>query len=157
MPITIDLQSIAADFAKAAQLAHLRISLTDIDIDVMPKPHRPPRALPSGKLAVYSFLFGDRCLKVGRTGTKSGARYCSQHYAVGRAPSTLAKSLVKRQATLGIKGLTNQNVEKWICDNTDRINFLISSAFGTEAICLLEAFIQCRLRPEFEGRTSHFP
>jgi len=43
---------------------------------------------------VYAFgamAFG---LKVGKVGPNSNARYTSQHYLVGSAPSTLAASLV---------------------------------------------------------------
>ena len=38
-------------------------------------------------------------------------------------------------------------------ENTDRLNFVIDESRGKSALSLLEAFLQCRLRPCFEGRT----
>ena len=38
--------------------------------------------------------------------------------------------------------------------NTTRIHFLLPSSYGPAVLALLEAFVQCRLRPEFEGFAS---
>jgi hypothetical protein len=143
---------IAGDFIKTASLAGITIRRSDIDVQIL-SPHKPPASLPKGKLAVYVFTLGERCLKVGKAGSKSVARYCSQHYGMN-APSTLAKSLLKRQSFIGARGITEKNVKEWICKNTQRVNFLIPSKYGVFALSLLEAFIQCRLQPEFEGFSS---
>jgi hypothetical protein len=133
------------------------IPLSHIDVEFFPAPHHAPSSLPSGRLAVYVFMLGDRCLKVGKAGPKSTARFCSQHYGI-RAPSTLAKSLIKRQAAIGVNDLDGSNVKAWICDHTTRVNFLIPSPqYDMFALSLLEAFVQCRLRPEFEGFASQRP
>lgn len=148
---------IADDFVKAAALAGVEIPRPDIQVACLPAPHRPPSSLPVGKLAVYVFMYADRCLKVGKAGPNSAARYCSQHYGLN-APSTLAKSLLKRQADIGVNGLTEQGVKDWICKNTTRLDFLMPSRHGVFALSLLEAFVQCRLQPVFEGFSSQrFP
>lgn len=144
---------IADDFAKAAALAGVEIPRSDIQVACLPAPHRPPSSLPAGKLAVYVFMYGDRCLKVGKAGPNSAARYCSQHYGFN-APSTLAKSLLKRQSEIGVSGLTEQSAKDWICKQTTRLDFLVPSRHGVFALSLLEAFVQCRLQPEFEGFAS---
>ena len=43
---------------------------------------------------MYAFLLDAICLKVGKAGPKTQARFTSQHYGVS-APSTLAKSILK--------------------------------------------------------------
>jgi hypothetical protein len=145
--------AIVDDFVKAAVLAGVEIPRSDIQVACLPAPHRPPSSLPVSKLAVYVFMYADRCLKVGKAGPNSAARYCSQHYGFN-APSTLAKSLLKRQTDIRVNGLTKQSAKDWICKNTTRLDFLMPSRHGVFALSLLEAFVQCRLQPEFEGFSS---
>src|SRR5207253_58140 len=140
---------VADDFVKAAALAGISIVRSDIEVLV---PHRPPSSSPTGKSAVYVFIFGGRCLKVGKAGPKSAARFCTQHYGAN-ARSTLAKSLLKHPSKVGVTGVDLTNVKLWICENTARINFLIPSG-DVFALSLLEAFVQCRLQPAFEGFAS---
>lgn len=102
---------------------------------------------------MYVFMFGDRCLKVGKAGPKSKARFCGQHYGT-KAPSTLAKSLIKYPDEIGASNVNESNVKALICDKTTRVNFLIPSRYGVFALSLLEAFVQCRLKPKFEGFAS---
>ena len=141
---------IPSDFVQVATLAGLSIPLSDIEVEYRPAPHEQPKTLPPGRMAVYVFMFGDRCLKVGKAGPNCAARFCSQNYG-SSAPSTLAKSLVKRQAEIEVRNLNALNVKEWILDNTTRVNFLIPSQYGVFALSLLEVFVQCRLQPEFEG------
>lgn len=49
-------------------------------------------------------------------------------------------------------GLAKQNVSAWIKENTDRVNFLLDAHAGRLPLALLEAFVQCRLKPVYEGR-----
>jgi hypothetical protein len=154
MAIQIASTEIAAAFVKAASLAGISIPLLDIEIQELCAPHRPPSSLPAGKLAVYLFMFGQRCLKVGKVGKKSAARFCSQHYGARRARSTLARSVIVAQERFGISGLDEGNVAAWICEHLDRVNFLIPARYGASCISLFETFVQCRLSPEFEGYAS---
>jgi hypothetical protein len=153
MSIPVVYTNIAEGFAKAAGLAGINIPLADIEVQFSPVPHRPPSSLPVGKLAVYVFIYGDKSLKVGKAGANSNARFCSQHYGIN-APSTLAKSLLVHQESIGVNGITETTVKSWICQNMTRINYLIPSAYGVFALSLLESFIQCCLQPEFEGFSS---
>jgi len=146
--------NIASDFVEVAALADIAIPPSDIEVEFIANPHLPPPSLPSGKLAVYVFMLGDRCLKVGKAGRKSAPRFCSQHYGPGRARSSLAKSLVKGQTAIGLTGIDETNVKAWICQHTSRVHFLIPSKYDLFALSLLEAFVQCRLQPEFEGFAS---
>jgi hypothetical protein len=152
--IQIASTEIAAAFVKAASLAGILISLSDIEIQELCAPHRPPSSLPAETLAVYVFMFGQRCLKVGKVGKKSAARFCSQHYGAKRVPSILARSLIEAQARLGISGLDEGNVTAWICEHLDRVNFLIPEKYSMSCISLFETFVHCRLSPEFEGFAS---
>ena len=144
---------IADDFISVAALAGLNIPRSDIEVRALPSPHQPPSSLPAGKLAVYVFMFGERCLKVGKAGPNSVARFCSQHYGTN-APSTLAKSLLKAPNSVGGAALDPSNIKAWICASTARLNFLLPSWHGVFALSLLESFVQCRLNPDFEGFAS---
>jgi len=137
------------DFISVAKLAGISILLSEIEIIELHK----PRSLPVGKQAIYLFMYDERCLKVGKVGPKSSARYCSQHYGI-KARSTLAKSLIKNQSRLGLSDIDTSNVGEWICQNTKRINILIPAKYSVALLSLLESFIQCRLNPEFEGFES---
>lgn len=61
---------------------------------------------------------------------------------------------MSRQAQLGLQGLTNETIKEWMCENTERANLLLPAAKGPFVLALLEAFMQCRLNPVFEGSAS---
>ena len=172
-------EAILDDFDAVARLAHVPIEGMAIQIETLPKPHAPPSRLPASKTAVYVFsdqhrvetlpkphappsrlpasktavyVFSDqhRVLKVGRVGPKSQARYTSQHYT-GSAPSTLSGSLLTDPTMVARYGLARHNVSSWIKGNTDRVNFILDAKAGPFVLALLETFVQCRLKPVYEG------
>jgi hypothetical protein len=150
----IDVNQLIADFASVAGLAGVSIPDAAVTAEVMLKPHVPPTALPPGKMAVYVFLWGDSCLKVGKVGPRSQARYTSQHYNPNSSNSNLAKSILKQGLELGLPSLSDTTVGNWIKMETDRINFLFDQKLGIPVLSLMESFLQCRLRPKFEGFDS---
>ena len=150
-------------FLKVADLAHAPMASGQIRHELLPAPHRRPSSLPPGLQAVYAFLVADRCLKVGKAGPKTAARFTSQHYGMN-APSTLAKSiLANRQlltSVLALEGrdevqrLDKATVGAWIERNTSRVHFFLPAPLGALPLALLEAFVQCRLSPMFEGKVA---
>jgi hypothetical protein len=149
-----DLTALLDDFRKAVALAGVSLSPAALAVEALPAPHKPPSALPSGKMAVYVFIWNGRCLKVGKVGPKSQARFTSQHYSPASSNSNLAKSLVAGHEKLGLSGITESNVGAWIKGNVDRVNFLLNAECGIPVLTLLESFLQCRLNPLFEGFDS---
>jgi hypothetical protein len=155
---SIDAREIVEAFVQVATLADVRLHTTDVRVEFYPAPHVRPSGLPPGTQGVYSFALGDTWLKVGKAGPKSVARFCSQHYTL-HAPSTLAKSILAHPQELEpILGrgtpspaLHASEIGAWIETYTSRMNVLIPSQVGPFALSLLEAFLQCRLRPLFEG------
>ena len=147
----IQIQSLMRDFGEVARLAGIDISHDDLSRESMGCPHEPPRDLPTGRVAVYVFCFGDRCLKVGKAGPKTKQRFTYQHYHPRSAASTLAASLVKGQRQIGLSGLTEDNVGDWIRQNTFRLNLFLNSTTHRFSLSPLEAFLQARLNPVFEG------
>ena len=138
-----------------AQIAGLRLTDQDVSIKVHAPPHQAPSGLPKGMSAVYVYGTPTQCLKVGKAGPKSHARYTSQHYQPGSAPSTLARSLLNNKEEFGVPEATDAScIGDWIKQNTYRINILLSTAAGVHALNLLEAFVQCKLEPRFEGFSS---
>ena len=150
----MDAQTLIQDFLRVAALAGARLAASEIEAETLQAPHRPPSRLPAGKTAVYVFSYGDTVLKVGKAGPNSGARYTSQHYNAASAPSTLAASLLKDGEEIGVSGLTVESAGDWIKSNTLRTNFLIKTECGVPTLSLLEAFLQCKLKPRFEGFAS---
>ena len=153
----MDTGPLIQDFLSAAVLAGVRLGSSDLTVERDMAPHSPPKRLPKGRMAVYVFSYGDVVLKVGKAGPNSAARFTSQHYSPSSAPSTLAASILKEGQSLGITGLSSASVGTWIKANTDRTNFLLSIECGVPVLTLLEAFLQCRLKPRFEGFASQRP
>lgn len=149
--MTMEIVSLAENFRKVAELSGICVSSGDVIAESFPAPHRPPTRLPVGRMAVYVFCHQGRALKVGKAGPNSEARYTSQHYSPNAARSTLAASLLRRGDEIGVEGLTQASVGDWIRANTDRYNFLLDRDQPIRLLTLLEAFLQCRLDPVFEG------
>jgi hypothetical protein len=149
-----DLNALVSDFAKAASLAGISLPSDAISYETLPAPHKPPSGLPEGKMAAYVFVWNGVCLKVGKVGPKSHARFTSQHYSPRSSNSNLAKSLVAAGGKNGIPVLSDAAVGEWIRTNVSRVNFLLSAKCGVPVLTLLESFLQCRLKPMFEGFES---
>jgi hypothetical protein len=150
----LDTQALIGDFRKVAALAGLDVPEEALTVEWGPAPHVPPPSLPHGKMAVYVFVHRDECLKVGKAGPRSRARYTSQHYLPGSSRSNLAKSILAARTKMDLTELLDSEVKDWICRNVDRYNFLLDIRCGIEALSLLEVFVQCRLKPQFEGFES---
>ena len=149
-----DLTALLDDFRKVVALAGVALPPAALSLETLPAPHKPPSTLPSGKMAVYVFVWNGRCLKVGKVGPKSQARFTSQHYSPTSSNSNLAKSLVAGHGKLGLSGISESNAGAWIKANVDRVNFFLSAECGIPVLTLLESFLQCRLNPVFEGFDS---
>lgn len=132
-------------------IAEINCISDDISIEVLTAPHTPPKNIPENKMAVYSFFYSGKALKVGKAGPKSKARYTSQHYNAGSAPSTLAASLERKPEILGLAKAQIGNSKEWLLQNTDRINFIINKRLGVDTLNLIEAFLIAKLKPAYEG------
>lgn len=143
-----------ADFATVAQLAGVAMVAGDISVELLPAPHAPPTRLPAGTMAVYVFTHGSDVLKVGKVGPKSQARYTSQHYNPGSAQSTLAASMIADAERMGLGEADIGEIGNWIRAKVDRVNILLPVHLGVPVLTLLESFLQCRLRPRYEGFKS---
>lgn len=147
-------ESALDDFRTVANLAGADLGGGAISIETLPAPHVPPVRLPLGKMAVYVFSKGPEVLKVGKVGSKSQARYTSQHYNPGSAMSTLAASILADQGLLGVGDVNEADIGLWIRKHIDRVNFLVDECLGIRVLTLLESFLQCRLKPRYEGFRS---
>lgn len=75
--MTLNTDGLKEAFVRAAQLARLELHPSDVLVELIVAPHQRPRSLPLGKQAVYCFLLGEGCLKVGKAGPKTKARFTS--------------------------------------------------------------------------------
>jgi hypothetical protein len=150
----IDTVGLKVDFLNAADLAHTILEERALSIEVNAAPHKRPKSLPKGKMAVYVFMWGEQCLKVGKVGSNSQARFTSHHYSPASSNSNLAKSIFNARSKMGLHSVTESNVGEWIETNLDRINFMLDDSCDIALLNLLEAFMQCRLKPIFEGFES---
>ena len=89
--MTPDLAELAEALIEVARLAQAALQTCDVKTELLPVPHQRPKKLPKGSQAVYAFLLGTHCLKVGKAGPKTQARFTSHHYgenALARAART---------------------------------------------------------------------
>lgn len=147
-------EKICNDFVTVARLAGVTLGSDTIRVEAQPAPHLPPTRLPVGQMAVYIFAHGDDVLKVGKVGPKSQARYIGQHYNQKSANSTLAASIIKDAERVGLSEADTAVIGEWIRTNLDRVNILLPVHLGVPVLTLLESFMQCRLRPRYEGFQS---
>ena len=124
-----------------------------------------PTTLQTGMCGVYVFMAGEHCLKVGKAGSNSKARWNSHHYNLDETtPSTLPKSIIKNKLRFKslfptemhqeIDALKKTNIQGWIKSNLSRIEFLMPDNGDSLALNLLEALAQYRLHPIFEGKNA---
>jgi hypothetical protein len=146
-----ELETALAKFLTVAELADDPIAKSDIAVEYLNAPHRPPGRLPVGMMAVYGFWGDGVWLKIGKVGPNSHARYTTQHYRAGSARSTLAGSLVADPRMRTVAGLDPVKAGDWIKANTHRVNILLPSSRDRALLSLLEAFLHLRLKPRYEG------
>jgi hypothetical protein len=150
----VNTSEVLNDLVKVLRIAGIAYKEGDIQIEDLGVPHTPPKTIPEGKMAVYSFFYNGRALKVGKAGPKSKARYTSQHYSAGSARSTLAASLEKKPEIIGLVNSDVTDSKQWIKQNTQRINFIINNSLGVDVLNLIEAFLIAKLSPAYEGFDS---
>lgn len=159
----LNVEDLVRAFSEAARLAGINLEPNQLRTELLPAPHRRPSSLPTRTQAAYAFLLGEGCLKVGRAGPKTQARFTSQHYG-DKAPSTLAKSilndpgrmrgLVAQTARVSFERLDISSIGGWLEQNTSRFHIFLPAMAPSCALALAEAFVQCRLRPIYEGKGS---
>ncbi|KAA0213820.1 MAG: hypothetical protein DYG94_11525 [Leptolyngbya sp. PLA3] len=137
-------------FEQVAALAGHSLRPGELEVQFLAAPHQPPTALPSGRMAVYCFGFGDEWLKIGKAGPKSGPRFTSHHYNTS-APSTLAKSLIADSRMGSVADFRPERAGDWIRQRTHRVNLLLPSRRDGTLLALLEAFLHARFKPRYEG------
>jgi hypothetical protein len=121
-----------------------------------------PNKLNENESGVYIFLHRDICLKVGKAGAKSQARWSYHHYGTERAKSTLAKSICRKKSEFKkyfteefyneIDRLNDSNIEEWMKKNLTRVELILTCSNKFE-LNLLEALAQIKLNPIFEGKS----
>jgi hypothetical protein len=157
-----DLQSsLLSEFAEVSRLSGISLPASQMRLERLPAPHRRPSELPTGKCAVYGFLFRGRCLKVGKAGPRSAARFCSHHYIPNSSQSNLAKTILANKLVIAglagtndaadIDALDEATIGPWLERSTARFHILCPQEINGPTLSLLEAFVQCRLDPLFEG------
>lgn len=109
-----------------------------------------PQNLKRGTMGIYTFLYQDEFLKIGKAGPNSNARFSSQHYLPSSAQSNLSKSILDDDRMQGL-GITDDNVGEWIKHNTSRIDILLDASLGIFTLELIEAALHFRYEPRYEG------
>ena len=153
------------DKAEAEQIAAEFTDLSGVGCEVRflkrGKTHKAS-ALKENQEGVYVFLNDWYCLKVGKVGSKSQARWGSQHYLLDEGTrSSLPKSFMKDEEkfkkafnnTQDIRTICKETIREFVENNTDRVEFVLSDQKDHRAVNLLEAYVQFKLNPVYEGKT----
>jgi len=140
-----------------------RISGIACEAKYLAAPHQP-NALPPNKQGVYVHLAPKGCLKVGKAGPRSKARFNSHHYCANKTKSCLANSILDDRLPLKnlfdkplhkeIDSISQLNISSWLKKNTSRMEFLIPATEDIHMLNFLEAFIQLKLKPVYEGKNA---
>ena len=159
----LNLEELVKAFAEVSALAGIHLDAEELRTELLPAPHARPSSLPIGTQAVYAFICGQGCLKVGKAGPKTQARFTSQHYG-SNAPSTLAKSIIRGRSRMlalvtpaaraEFETLDISSVGGWLERNTSRFHLFLPASAPGYALTLAEGFVQCRFRPIYEGKGS---
>ena len=136
-------------FLEALRLAGVNLNDSKISFDDLGCPHTP-KHMPKGKMAIYTFQRNGQYLKIGKAGSRSNARFRSQHYSPYRANSNLAKSLLN-DPDMQSCGLDENNIDEWIKQNIRRVDILIDEDADIFVLNFLEAFLHCAFNPKYEG------
>lgn len=124
--------------------------LTDKDFYIVHQPiHHSSLKLPKGKMAVYTFVYQNKFLKIGQANVKSPARYQSHHYHIKSGDSTLANSLLADPKMQPL--VTQQNITQWIKDNCERFDVIINGNLGKLTLNFIEGILHYKYNPIYEG------
>jgi hypothetical protein len=147
-----DWERIKVKLMEALTLAGVIVNTNQIEIDDWDCPHKP-ESLPKGKMAVYTFFYEDRCLKLGKVGPNSSPRYQSQHYFPEKSRSNLAKSVLSDKVFLENlpDSINTDTIGDWLKRKTRRINMLFDESLGPFVLNFAEAFLQVYFKPKYEG------
>lgn len=147
---------------EAASLGQVELRGPEVQIRFQDPPHDRPR-FPYWAQALYVFRFQDLCLKVGRAGPNSRARFTTHHYTGSTAYSLpnvindcaepLATELSRGEVQT-LEALPVDRVGEWVAKNCGRINILFPSDHPRTTAKLLEAVLQARFDPCYEGPRS---
>lgn len=133
---------------KACKIVDKPLSKSQIEIVYQPL-HHEAKALPKGKMAVYTFVYqGNEFLKIGRAGAKSKARYQSHHYYVRSGKSTLARSLVNDP---NMPMVNVNNVTDWVKNNCERYDVILDASLGKMLLNYIEGMLHYKYLPRYEG------
>ena len=157
MAVAFSTAELVADFTRVAAFPGILIPAREIVVEECPAPTAHPPSCRQGCKRSTCFSTPGGASRSARRARGRRRRYCNHHYGVNRAPSTLARSLVAAQSTLGLSGINESTVGAWIPEQTDRVNLLLPARYGVLALSLLEVFAQCRLQPALEGFASRRP
>lgn len=139
------LKEFVADAALSGGLLRER----DLELQFQLAPHQPPSKLPATKMAVFGFWAGDMWLKLSYAGPKSHARYASQHYRAGSAPSTLAADLADDTQMLLASGFSPSAAGEWLKLSAHRFNVFVPADRPVSVLRDLKAFLNDRLKPRY--------
>lgn len=112
-------------------------------------PHTP-KSLEKGTMGVYTFLYKDEFLKIGKAGPSSNARFTSQYYLPRSSQSNLSKSVLLDDNMRNL-GINEDNVGDWIKQNCRRIDIILDRNLGIFALELVEAALHYKYEPRYEG------
>jgi len=137
-------------FTAVAELAHSPISMDEMTVEFCEAPHHQATRLSQGRVAIFGFWADGEWLKICKAGVATKDRYVYQQYTFG-AGKTLAKSLIATHKVRPIAGFEPEVPGVWIDATTHRVNIILAARRGPAVLSLLEAFLQARLKPRYEG------
>ncbi|WP_372661307.1 hypothetical protein [Cohnella sp.] len=145
----LNIQELRAKMIEAIRLTGTVIENDQLEIVDRGMPHKPS-GLPAGKMGIYTFIYQDHFLKIGKAGPNSDARFRSQHYNPLGSQSNLAKSILN-DIEFASQHISIETVGEWIRQNTKRVDLFINASLGIFVLNYFEAFLHLMYQPKYEG------
>lgn len=146
------MNKLVQELVQIAYMAGIEIDNKQINVIDRGCPHNA-EGLPKGNMGIYMFKYNNEYLKIGKVGSKSNARFLSQHYNPNSSKSNLAKTIINSEHFYKYN-LNNENVGEWIKSNVHRVDILIDENLGIFVLNLFESFLHCKYKPKYEGYSS---
>lgn len=110
--------------------------------------------LTNNQMAIYTYKYKNKYLKIGKSYSKSNSRFKYQHYSINSSNSNLAKRIYNDIEFCNENNIDKNDINKWIINNLIRIDIIMDKDLNIFTLNLFEACLHYKYEPKYEGYKS---
>lgn len=155
-------ENLLQTFLEVVKLADCALPQDGIRLQISP-PGECPRTLHEVKI-VYAFILGNLCIKVGKAAPRTRASGRLRNHYNPRDQGALAFTILHNTERLKaacspvmrpeVDRISETNVKSWMTEHITCVWFEMDRSADNFTVGFLEAFLQYKLRPLFEGKAQ---